>query len=483
VIALLLALVVGTAHAADVAVLGDVDEASLGKAVQAAGLDGEAVVGALPPYERVFFFTGGYWVDAQSAGQLLPDAMAEARAQIDDFEPAAAVAILAAALNGVPRTGPLDRAAYLQALELYGEAAQEAGDPASARTAYRLLLAADPAHEIQVAPGTGYDELYNEVRREMNQRPLVTASIQFERATVWWDGQRIEPKAAPLSVQPGRHLLQWNAGNATAGAWIDVEEDTALIWAADAQALLERGPADAGAQAALGPWLRSLREPLGASAVAVVQSRKPLRGYTVTDDGITAWAGGLEAIARGMSPDRVRIALGGGYAATIESFQDEAGEGQTLASNFGGASLALDVKVISFLHARVRGDLLVSEPARLGGGDEEVVALLPGVTAGVVVHPEKGVIQPWGGVSGGVWIAPPGSSAAQRQAAADKGVDAGATALVEGRGAVTPRVVVEGGIDLVPGGGPLVIRVQAGAGAGFGFEARAGAAVGVRFGR
>jgi len=481
---LLSLLIVGTAAAADLALLGDVDEDSLARVSEAIGRGGEAVVVSLPAAEGAWYVAGATFRPVPPSTEPLGAAIAGARALLDDFEAAAAAARISDAVVTAPNGPAVDRAEYLAALDLWGEAAQEAGDETSARSAYLLLLAADPAYELTAPPGMGYEDLWNAVRRDMNEAELVAASIQHAAASVWWDGQPVAAQDVPRSVRPGRHLLQWLEGEDATGAWVDVKEPLALVWAADAAAVLARGPVDAGAQAALAPWLGSLRAGFGVTAVAVAQSNKPPRGYLVDDDGITAWAGGPEAIARSMKPDRVRVAVGGGYAATVESFDDEAGEGQTLASSFGGVGLAVDIKAIAFVHARVRGDLQISEPARLGGDEDlEVVALLPGVTAGVLVHPERGVIQPWASVAGGLWFAPPSQSAAQRAAAADKGVDAGATGLVDGRGAVTPRLMVDGGVDLVPGGGPLVVRVEAGVGAGFGLEFRAGASVGVRFGR
>lgn len=433
---------------------------------------------------------GAWWVvGATLSPSLIPAsaldlsaALAQARQQLDDLEPELARSLLRDAVLALPSAPSAVAAADLRAaLELWGQAEQEVGDPEGAHAAYARLLTVAPAHEIQAPPGTGYEVLWGEARRRANQRAAVTGSIQHG-GRAWLDGVALEPEASGvLTLAPGAHLLQWQQGEQVRGAWLDVAPDTdecALVAAAYAPALLQRGPADLGAQRALRPWLDTLRG--DRPAIVVVQQAAPLSGYTV-DDAVTAWASGLEGVARTMATDRVRLVVDGGYALLVEPFTAADGAA-SLRSSYGAVGLTAGLKVWRFLHARVAGDLAVSQPAQLGG-EAETVALLPGFRVGLAVHPERGILQPWAALEGGAWIAPAGRSEDQRKAAADAGVDPGALSLVEGRAPVTPRILAGGGVDLVPAGGPLVVRLGLHGGWSYGFELRATAGVGVRFGR
>ena len=384
---------------------------------------------------------------------------------------------------------PVARADLLAAFEVLGEAAQVAAHEGNARFAYEALLGVDPSYGLTSPPGTGYDELFNAVRRDFVNQAQSTLGLHHRMPTdVLWDGAPVEAASrVPLTVLGGRHLLQWTEDGALRGAWVELPgggAPAALVWAADREALLAAGLVDVGARAALEPLLRAYALELAVDAVAVLPKTGAPSGYVVGPDLAEPWADSALAVGATMSGDRVRLAIGAGYA-------------NLQLTHYGDITAAVDVRLIGPLHVRVEGDLALSQP--LDGRsssyeDQGKAAVLPGLGVGVVIHPERGLIQPFGALTAGIWIGALDDEAAARLEAA-LAADGAVMSQTDqdklaARHAVDFRGFVDGGLDLVPLGGPVLVRVSAGVGLGMamkpeaqvGFQFRAGAAVGVRFG-
>jgi len=401
----------------------------------------------------------------------LADALATGRQLVDELSSAKAIALLRAAIDGLPcSSSPSTREQLLAALELLGQAAQDEGRSDAAADAYRQLLAADPAHQLSTPPGTGYDALFADVRREVNTlRPSQLTVQHIEGAAVTWDGAPVAARSAlSMPALPGRHLLQWWESGASRGAWVDVRAAEVAVVSGLSTGpgwLLTEGPSDAAKQLALTVWLRDVATANELDALAVIQ--EPGRGYTVTD-AITPWAGRAPPARAATTPlgPELRLAVGGGYA-LIQGF------------HFGEVTGALDVRLVGPLHLRIDGSLGLS-PIDLGDPALGTVAALPGVGAGVAVHPPTGPVQPFGALVAGVYVTPTSEATAAAQQAAIDGGDDSLVARVQARGPVSFRGFLDGGVDLLPGDGPLVIRIAGGVGFGLGFQLRAGAQVGFR---
>ena len=413
-----------------------------------------------------------------------------ARQQITMLAAEEAEVALEQAIRTLPcAESPVPTADLLAAFEVLGEAAQVAGHEGNARFAYEGLLAVEPGYTLTSPPGTGYEELYNTVRRSFVNQAQSTVGVRHGLAGgVYWDGAAVDPATrVPLTVLAGRHLLQWDAGSGLVGAWVELPaggEAASLVWGPDRTALLAGGLADAGATAAIAPMLRAVATEAGVDGVAVLPQAGATSGYLVTMEGTQPWASASVAVGRAMAPDRVRLAVGAGYA-------------NLQLTHYGDITAAVDVRLVGPLHVRIEGDLALSQPLdgrTEGYADQGSVAVLPGVGAGIVVHPVRGLIQPFGALTAGVWIGAKDEDAA---AALDAALAAtGRTmsdvdrAKFDARHAVDFRGFIDGGMDAVPLGGPLVIRVSAGVGLGMaltpdapvGFQFRAGAAVGLRLG-
>jgi hypothetical protein len=434
--------------------------------------------------------TGRWWVVGLtyepchgSAGTPLADAIVDARAKLDSLLSGEAVAGLSRALEALPCAPRLaERALLTEALELLGQAAQDESDEPTARAAYRQLLAMAPSYRLTSPPGTGYEVLWEEVRRDALSAGAASVAIQHGNPAVRVDGEPI-PVAwtATASLAPGRHLLQWTNDDSTSGAWIEVADDleeAALIsYDGSTLSLLSRGPASVGARAAVEIWLQAIADGAGLDGVAVIQEEEPPSGYVVRGGEAEAWvaplrrAGRTPKAATPTSADLLRIAVGGGWLTTG-------------GAQYGDLTLALDLRLIGPLHLRVDGELGISEPIRFPGNPDYDgrSALLPGFGVGVAVHPTDGPAQPFAALSLGLWIVSPDAVQGLVDAATDAGANSDSLDVLGGRGPVTFRAFLDGGVDLLPGGGPLVIRVSGGVGYGFGFQARAGAQVGLRFG-
>ncbi len=418
----------------------------------------------------------------------LASAVASARQQISMLDAEVAEVALEEAVRQLPcAANPVVRAELLAAFEILGEAAQVAGHEGNARFAYEGLLAVDPSYSLTSPPGTGFDELFNAVRRDFVNQAQSTVGIHHRIEGVLWDGAEV-PAASrvPLSALGGRHLLQWSEAGVVHGAWVELPTGGApagVVWAADRQSLLAAGLADVGTRAAVEPLLRSYAAELGVDGLVVLAQTGASSGYAVGPEGATPWAESAVAAGTAMASDLLRLAVGAGYA-------------NLQLTHYGDITAAVDVRLIGPLHVRVEADLALSQPLDgrvVGYEDQGKVAVLPGLGAGVVVRPERGLIQPFGALTVGLWFGGLDEDAAARlQAAlAADGAVMSQTDLdrLNQRHAVDLRGFVDGGLDLVPLGGPLVVRVSTGVGLGMavtptapvGFQFRAGAAVGVRF--
>ena len=470
---------------------GDADLASVARALPGSADSLVAIALPLPSEEWTGTLRTTACADAPAA-VALGDVVVAARQQISMLAAEAAERALEEAIRQLPcATGPITRADLLAAFEILGEAAQVAGHEGNARFAYEGLLGVAPGYALTSPPGTGYEELFNAVRRSFVNQDPTTIGLHHtlpEHRAVVWDGAPVAASSrVPLAALPGRHLLQWTEDGVTRGAWVELPAGgvpAALVRSVDRVGLLAQGLSDAGARAAIEPLLRALAQEVGVEGIVVLAATGDSQGYAVTPESADAWAASSLAIGRSMAPDRLRLAVGAGYA-------------NLQLTHYGDVTAAIDIRLVGPLHLRVEGDLALSQPldGRIAGyDDQDKVAVLPGVGAGVVVHPARGLIQPFGALTAGVWIgALDAEAAASLEAAlASGGLVMGARdrAKLAARHAVDFRGFLDGGLDLVPLGGPLMIRVGAGVGLGLaltpdapvGFQFRAGVAVGVRLG-
>ncbi len=443
----------------------------------------------------------GPWVHVRTAvlqhcaGEAsdLAGVVTAARAQLDDLDAGAAQAALSEALQTLPcATTFLDRGLLLESLELFGQAAQDQADEANAREGYESLLTFDPAYALTSAPGTGYEVLWEDVRREVLARGTVDVAVPHASADLRVDGTAVPASApAPLRLVPGRHLLQWAEAEAVQTAWLlipgdDDPVDDGAPWPrvamqeAAVAPLLQAGPVDLGRQTALRGLLGRLAEARGWDGVVIVQSDAPLSGYLAREGELTSWAAAPQEVPRlgtgpfvaaAQTPFGVRLGLGGGWLLTS-------------GASYAELSVAADVRLVGPLHARVDVGVGFSQPLRLPGSAlDGKIAILPGFGGGLLVRPAKGLVQPFGAVTAGVWIAPASYTQPAVVEAAAIGASADDVIALERRGATTFRLFVDGGVDLLPGDGAFFARLSGGIGYGFGFQARAGVQVGFRVGR
>jgi len=244
----------------------------------------------------------------------------DARGKLSMLESTSALKELEAAIEVAPcSTSVIDRTDYLLALELLAQAAQDEGKGDRAREALLQLVAAEASYKLSSPPGSGYDDLWTEVRREAARMQPVDVAIQHA-GELLLDGELIPAEwtlTAPLL--PGEHLLQWRSGSAWTGGRMTVpggEEGGALVQATSVPLLLNKGPADAGSRAALRAWLLSMAEEAGLDGIAVTQEPRGLRGFVVEGDRTGSWNSLLAGSRRGRSeriappPPGVPIGLG-----------------------------------------------------------------------------------------------------------------------------------------------------------------------------
>ena len=409
-------------------------------------------------------------------GLDLDAAVRQSDRELADLEAAAAVRTLKDAVESTPCTeGWVDAGALKVALEWWGHAGQLAEDERAARAAYSQLAAVDPGWRIRPPPGSGFEELWDTVRGELASQNLTTLAMHVGSREVRWDGESINGPTARLDTAPGRHLLQWmDASGGVQGGWVLVTgraPAAALVTSqrADALSLLERGMETEAGRVALQVWLGALQTAHGFDGIVVLDpSARPAGGYRLDAEGLRPWSAELQA-AFTMTPDRARVLLGGGWLSVNQA-----------ADNYADARLAADVTLIGPLH--ITADFSVSfssishprSPEWDGG-----VVVLPGFGLGLALRRPTGLVQPFGSVTGGLWSAPGFDSV---ESTLDGALLDESSRVHQPDSPVSPRIFAEGGVDLLPGGQPLVIRVSGGVGYGLGLQLRAGVLVGVRFG-
>ena len=160
---------------------------------------------------------GDWWV----AGLTLTECLAasevdlaavalDAKRQLSNLDSTAAATALDRAIVASPCSGTVvKRADLLLALELLAQAAQDEGETERARTALSQLLSADSSYQLSSPPGSGYEELWNDVRRDVGRVQPVRVAVQHV-GEVFLDGAAVPAEwtlTAPLL--PGPHLLQW----------------------------------------------------------------------------------------------------------------------------------------------------------------------------------------------------------------------------------------------------------------------------------
>ena len=139
------------------------------------------------------------------------------------------------------------------------------------------------------------------------------------------------------------------------------------------------------------------------------------------------------------------------------------------------------MKIVGPLH--LTGDVSVGfsrishprSPAWDGG-----VVVLPGFGVGLALRRPTGLAQPFVAITGGLWSAPgfDDIDSTLNGARLDDN-----SQVFDPDLPVSPRSFPDAGLDLVPDGGALVIRLAGGVGYGLGFQLRAGVLAGARFGR
>ena len=410
-------------------------------------------------------------------GPDLDEAVRAADAQLADLEANLAVGTLKEAVDAAACSETwVDPGALKVALEWWGHAGQEAGDERAARTAYEQLVASDPGWRIRPPPGSGFETLYDTVRAEGAARPVVTVGLHGGAREVRWNGEAATGPTARLELLPGRHLLQWSGlDGVVQGAWVAVtgrSDRAALVTStrADAVDLLAAGIDTEAGRLALDLWLGALRQAHGLTEIVVVDPEaKPPGGYRV-GEGISRWSAELQADFS-MRPDRVRVLVGGGWLAA-----------QLFDFHYGDIRLAADIKLIGPLHVHLEGSLGTSRITHPRSDEwDGGTVLLPGVGLGLALRKPVGLAQPWVAATGGLWSAP-GMDSETLNTSLDGALLEENSKVHQADSPVAPRIFVDGGLDLVPGGRAFVVRVSAGAGWGLGFQVRAGVLVGGRFG-
>jgi hypothetical protein len=422
-----------------------------------------------------------------SAPGALAAAISEARGLLSQLQEADAIDILRNAVASAPcGVDTVERPVLGAALDLLGQAAQDGQKEAVARDAYVRLLAIDPAWRLQSPPGTGYETLWNAVRREVLARPTATFAL-WHQGEVRVDGEVIpKESAATLSLAAGPHWVQWREDNGWKGMWLQLGSGVSagLVATPTREGLLRAGPSGAGTRLLLTALLDRLAQEQGAAGAAVIEQTHDAgrSGYVVRAGALEAWAESVETQARGVPSDRLRLGVGGGYL-RLDQW------------NYGSVHTSVEVRLVGPLHVVVEGDVGLSQGVQLNNPELDErpsangdVLTLPSIGAGALVRLQKGPIQPFIGATVGASLDPPAlrEPLVEQIASLDpdgtQTADDIAIAELRARPAAIFRVLLDGGVDLLPGGGRLVIRPHAGVGWNGGLLVRGGLLVGLRFG-
>ena len=370
-----------------------VDDDALGNVADAMGRPrGEVLAHRLGQPDGNWWSIGLTLVGCESRESVdLAAAVATARTQLSNLDSSDALTGLDAAVETAPCSAePIRRPDLLVALELLAQAAQDEGKVEAARAALRRLVSSDSAYQLSTPPGSGYEDLWNEIRREIGQVEPVPVAVQHA-GEVLLDGELIPAEwtlTAPLL--PGPHLLQWRTADTWTGAWVTVPAGStagALVEQDAVAALLDKGPADTGSRAAIRTWLTAVAGEAGLEGIAVVQDGRGLRGFIVDQGRTGSWnsllTGKRRAISPAVPPLAVGIGLAGGGAAfgvlsgwqhgemnrlrvelegsphdrdEIEGLEFDGQLAADRTSAFAGTAMALGTaSVVSFIVAAVQG--------------------------------------------------------------------------------------------------------------------------------
>jgi hypothetical protein len=410
-------------------------------------------------------------------GMDLDAAVKASDEKLADLEAVAAVGLLRDAVEAAPCSVDWVEAGALKvALEWWGHGAQLADDERTARAAYAQLAATDPGWRIRPPPGSGFEGLWDTVRGELATQAITTLALHAGAREIRWNGVAVPGGTVRLDASPGRHLLQWSDPvGGVQGAWVLVtgrSPEAALITStrADAVNLLSHGMETEAGRLSLRVWLSALQGAHGLDGIVVLDPEsKPPGGYRLDAEGLRPWNADLQADFS-MRPDRARVLVGGGWLSVQEfGFQ------------YASLRLGADVKIAGPLHITAdvsAGFSGISHP-RSTDWDGGIV-VLPGFGVGVMIRKPDGVAQPFGAISGGIWSAP---GFDDLESTLDGALLEESSRVHEPDLPVSPRVFLDGGLDLVPAGRAFVVRMSAGVGYGLGLQVRAGVLAGVRFGR
>lgn len=458
---------------------------------------GSARPAALPTANGPFWLRGARLDACVGSSQPVGAVLAQAKEHLRKLEADAALALLSSSLDAAPCSWPTASPSDIgTALDLLGQAAQDAGKDGVARDAYRRLLAVAPAWQLLSPPGSGYEVVWTEVRREILAQPQRSFVLWHQGAGVRLDGEAVPPESgATLPLVPGRHLLQWGDAASHAGAWLVLDpapQGAAAIHGGAGASLLAAGGRSTASRQGNEIWLGALRTEVGADAIAVITvPGAEAQGFVVDDAGLRGWSLSADAGSAAIPLDRLRVGLGAGYAL----FGASEAAGVPTSSNLG-IDADLDLRLVGPLHLRIDGSVVVSQPARLvdegsgsGGVADGKAWSFPGFGVGAVVRAPRTVFQPFVGVVGGLWIHPTSFLAKARAdivALDPEGTNPEAQealAALDRRKDHSPRILLEGGFDVVSPAAPIGLRVDGGVGYGPGFVARAGFHLVVRLGR
>lgn len=357
---------------------------------------------------------------------------------------------LMAAVEALPcQPEALSTQEIAELLELLGQANQDEGRAEDARFAYERLLRIAPAHRLGSAAGSGYDQLWNDVKR--TQLAARTAPVSLAAAhALRWDGLDVPVSApTPVDAQPGEHFVQWSEQGQWRGAWVQVGPAGGALTFSDAatsRVLLQDGGRSPAGRATAAVLLAALSRSLGAPAIATVGTADPFEGVHWAGGKLQRWP--VEgAVTTGR--DRLWLGLTGGY-------------GHVQSAHHVAADLRADVRIVGPFHAGV-GVFLLARPSVEG----EPGRTLPAVRVGLLLRATRGIARFYGGGTFGVWMW-----------LGETDDPAESRPLV-----VRPSGMAEVGVDLVPKDGPLFVRLGAAAGYGLGFQVMGSAGIGVRWGR